>query len=239
MVELVIVAALTVLLWVCWLRSGQTLFDFVFLPVSRVYAQLWHRWSGSRTTPIPKEGPVLLVCNHTCSADPMFLQAAFPRIPCYVTAEEHYNGHAFIRWVLDQMSCVTVIRNGRDAGAALRALRRLKEGHLLCIFPEGGLSGVAKKRLRPGKHGAALLALRTRAPVYPAYIHGGPRTEKLLLSWVWPPPGHVRVLFGPAIDLSAYHGRPRTRQILEEVTALFMERIKALEPSSKGSALAR
>ncbi len=233
MVELVIVAALAVPLLVRWRRSGQTFFDFTCLPISRAYAQLWHRWCRTGPAPIPKQGPALVVSNHTCSADPMFLQAAFPRIPCYVTAEEHYNAHGFIRWVLDQMSCVPVCRNGRDAGAALRALRRLKEGHLLCIFPEGNLSGVAKKRLRAGKHGAALLALRTRAPVYPAYIHGGPRTEKLLLSWVWPPPGHVRVFFGPAIDLSAYYDRPRTRQVLEEVTALFMARIRALHPGKR------
>src|SRR5262249_14601415 len=116
------------------------------------------------------------------------------------------------------------------AGAALRGLRRLREGHLVCIFPEGNLSGVAKNRLRAGKHGAALLALRSRAPVYPAYIAGGPRTKHLLLAWLLPPPGRVRGGFGPAIDLSAYYDRPRTRQVLEEVTALLMDRIQALHP---------
>ena len=52
----------------------------------------------------------------------------------------------------------------------------------------------------------------------------------LLLSWIWPPPGRVRVYFGPAVDLSAYHDRPRTRRVLEEVTALLMEHVKALKP---------
>jgi 1-acyl-sn-glycerol-3-phosphate acyltransferase len=230
MVELVIVAGLAVPMLIGWLRSGKTLFDFICLPLSRGYAQLWHRFSGPRTTMIPRSGPVILVSNHTCSADPMFLQAAFPRIPCYLTAEEHYNAHAFIHYVLSSMSCVPVCRNGRDVGAALRALRRLAEGHLLCIFLEGNLSGVARGRLRHGKQGAALLALRTRAPVYPAYIHGGPRTEKLLLSWVWPPRGHVRVFFGPPVDLSAYYERPRTRKVLAEVTALLMDHINALKP---------
>src|SRR5262249_55830587 len=95
--------------------------------------------------------------------------------------------------------------------------------------------GVAKGRLRAGKHGAALLALRMRAPVYPAYIAGGPRTEDLLLAWLWPPPGRVRVYFGPPVDLSAYHGRPRTRRLLEEVTSLLMRSIQALQPHSRSA----
>jgi 1-acyl-sn-glycerol-3-phosphate acyltransferase len=87
--------------------------------------------------------------------------------------------------------------------------------------------------MRAAKHGAALLALRTRAPVYAACIAGGPRTDDLLKAWLWPPPGRVRVIFGPAIDLSAYYDRPRTRRLLEEVTALFIERIQALQPRSR------
>jgi 1-acyl-sn-glycerol-3-phosphate acyltransferase len=230
MVELVILAALAGLVVFRWLRSGKTVFDFSFLAVSRWYSKLWHRWSSAGMAPVPPTGPAILVSNHTCSADPMFLQAGFPRIPCYLSAEEHYNVHPFIHWVLSSMHCVPVCRNGRDTGAAIRGLRRLREGHFVCIFPEGNLSGVAKKRLRAAKHGAALLALRSRAPVYPAYIAGGPRTDNLLLAWLWPPPGRVRVVFGPAIDLSAYYDRPRTRRLLEEVTALFMDRIQALQP---------
>ncbi|MCI0457442.1 MAG: 1-acyl-sn-glycerol-3-phosphate acyltransferase [Gemmataceae bacterium] len=233
MVELVIVSVLAGWLLVRWRRSGQTYFDFVCLPLSRGYARLWHGWSCQGEAVLPKTGPVILVSNHTCSADAMFLQSAFPRIPCYLAAQAHYDSHPFIRWVLDSMDCVRVARNGRDTLAALLALRRLRQGRIVCIFPEGNLSGVAKKRLRKGKHGAALLALRTRTPVYPAYIHGGPRTDQLLLSWVWPPAGRVRVFFGPPVDLSAYHGRPPTRQVLEEVTHLLMRHVEALKPKRR------
>ncbi len=236
MVELAIVALLAGPVLVRWVRSKKKLFDFVCLPMSRGYAQLWHRWWCRQAAPLPAEGPAILISNHTCSADPMFLQSAFQRIPCYLTALAHYNCHPFVRWVLDSMDCVKVARNGRDTAATLTALRRLREGRVLCIFPEGNLSGVAKNRLRSAKHGAALLALRSRAPVYPAYIDGGPRTEKLLLSWVWPPPGRVRVYFGPAVDLSAYHDRPRNRQVLAEVTRLLMARVEALDPKRKESA---
>src|SRR4051794_27489577 len=111
MVELVIVVAVGVPLLVRWLRSGKTLFQFCCLPISRTYAQLWHRWSASGPAPLPATGPAILVANHTCSADPMFLQAALARVPCYLTSREHYAGSAFIRSVLDAMECVPVVRN--------------------------------------------------------------------------------------------------------------------------------
>ena len=233
MAELAIVAALMVGLLVRWRRSGKTFFEFAVIPVSNGYAKLWHRCSSNGLAPVPPNGPAILVSNHSCSADPAFLQSAFTRMPCYLSAEEHYHAHPFIRWVLGSMDCVPVCRNGRDTGAALRGLRRLAQGRFLCVFPEGNLSGVARNRLRAAKHGAALLALRSRAPVYAAYIAGGPRTDDLLKAWLWPPPGRVRVIFGPAIDLSSYYDRPRTRRLLEEVTTLFMDRIKALRPPSQ------
>ena len=84
----------------------------------------------------------------------------------------------------------------------------------------------------PAKSGAALLALRSRAPVYPAYIAGGPRSERLLRDWLWPSRG-VAVIFGPPVELSAYYGQPINRSLLKDVTALLMRRIAELRPLPK------
>src|SRR5206468_10604659 len=83
-----------------------------------------------------------------------------------------------------------------------------------------------------GKTGAAFLALKSRAPVYPAHIDGGPRSRRLLRDWLWPSRG-ARVVFGPPIDLSAYYGRPVTHQLLREVTAVIMRRLGELAGKSE------
>src|SRR5262249_49658507 len=83
---------------------------------------------------------------------------------------------------------------------------------------------------RPAKAGAALIALRSRAPVYPVAIRGGPQTIHVLKSWLWPAPTPVRVTYGPPIDLSAYYGRPITRRLLEEVSRHIMQSIYELAP---------
>jgi 1-acyl-sn-glycerol-3-phosphate acyltransferase len=102
------------------------------------------------------------------------------------------------------------------------------------FLPEGEISSLARAAGQPPKDGAALLALRSRAPVFPAYIAGGPQTPHLLRNWLWPSCGAC-VFFGPAIDLAPYYDQPIDRPLLRQVTRLFMERIAALRPSQPAS----
>jgi 1-acyl-sn-glycerol-3-phosphate acyltransferase len=209
------------------------------LLVVRLYTHLWHRWSSNGPAPLPAKGSAILVANHTCSADPAFLIAGSRRLIGFAVAREHFNLHRLARLVLDVIRCVPVTRNGGDAMAARSLLRRLADGCVVCVFPEGNLSGVARNRVRAGKHGAAYLALVSRAPIYPAYIAGGPRTDRLLDSWLRPTPCAVRVFYGPAVDLSVYYEKPRTRRLLEKVTQLLRGRILDLKPASERKRLNR
>jgi 1-acyl-sn-glycerol-3-phosphate acyltransferase len=235
-----VAAGATIVLLVCWRRggAGQTLGVYLGLILTRMYTGLWHRWSSNRPSPFPDKGPAIIVCNHTCSPDPMFVLSGGRRMISWIVARDHYNVSPITRWILDWMSCIAVTRNGRDAGAARTALRRLHEGKLVGVFPEGNLRGVARDRIRPGKHGVALLALRSRAPVFPVYIGGGPRTEKLLKAWLRPASRPAHVVYGRPVDLSAYYDRPIDRQLLEEVMALIMSRVAALRPSRRRRARA-
>lgn len=215
-----------------WIRSEMPWMQFLILRGGFFYCRLWHRWSGRRA-PFPRQGPAIVVANHTCSADPTFLLAACDRTLAFLVSREHFFTLPwFCRAILLYCRCVPVTRSGPDPGALRRGLRRLAEGDIVCLFPEGNLSGVARKRLRMPKPGAALLALVSRAPVYPVYIAGGPRTDRLLESWLLPTTRSVRVHFGPPIDLSAYYDRPRTRPVIEEVARVIMKKVEELARKS-------
>jgi len=214
-----------VILWQ-WRRSGQVLVHYLGLGLVYLYARLWHRWSANGPARVPARGPAILVSNHTCSADPAFLTAGCARPLSFVIAREYYN-IGLLRPLFDYIGCVPVARNGRDAVGVRVALRRLEEGRVLCIFPEGGLSHAGRRGIRPGKAGVALLALRSRVPVFPALISGGPQTTSLLRAWLGS--SRVRVTFGPAVDLSPYYDRPIDRKLLEEVTGMLMHRVAELD----------
>ena len=202
--------------------------EFVIIRGANAYARLWHRWSANRPCPFPETGPAIVVCTHTCSADPTFLLAACRRPQLsFIVAHEFYRTHPIVTGVLDRMRCIPVKRGGQDPMALRKALRRLQDGGIVCLFPEGNLSGVARNRSIRAQAGAALLALRSRAPVIPVAIRGGPRTHQLLLSWLLPSARGTRAFFGDPIDLSTYYDRARTRQTLEKVRDVIQRHVDA------------
>ncbi len=107
----------------------------------------------------------------------------------------------------------------------------LAQGELVCLFPEGNLSGVALDRCRHAKPGVAFLALISRLPVYPVHIAGGPRTDQLLKSWILPTKKAVHVTFGKPVVLTQFYDRPLTRPHIEEVTAYLMKHVAKLDDS--------
>jgi 1-acyl-sn-glycerol-3-phosphate acyltransferase len=231
-----IVAGAALAIWIRWRRSGLCWNDFWILRGARVYAHLWHRWSCNHPARLP-DGPLLMIANHTCSADPNFLLAGCARPLSFLVAREHFDLHPLTRAILDHLRCVPVSRNGKDAIALRMALRRLEEGGAVCLFPEGNLSGVPARRTLPAKHGIGYLALRTRVPVYLAHISGGPQTERLLDSWLRPSSQAVRVHFSGPVDLSAYRRRPVDRRLIVEVTEYLMAQIEKLGVTKDGLSL--
>lgn len=208
-----------------WRRSGQSLIDYLGLGLVYLYARLLHRWTSNGEVPVPARGPAILVANHTCSADPAFLTAGCRRRLCFILAREYYKIPG-LKQFFEFLHCVPVTRNGRDARAARESLQRLAEGRVVCIFPEGGLANAGTRRMRHGKSGVALLALRSRAPVYPALILDGPQTNNLKRAWLGP--SRVHVIFGEALDLSPYLDRNIDRPLLEVVTQFIMKSIASL-----------
>jgi 1-acyl-sn-glycerol-3-phosphate acyltransferase len=214
----------------CWRNSDDHFFFFCERVAICFFAKMWHGCWRDGPDPLPAKGPAILIANHPTQADPAFLIATCKRPPRFLQAREYYRVF-LLRYLFDLLGSVPVARNGQDVSAVRLALQRLQAGLVLGIFPEGDLTEANRNRKRQAKSGAALLALRAHVPVFPAHIEGGPQGRPLLLAWLWPSSG-VRVIYGEAIDLSGYSGRPITRQLLREVTDLFMQSIAELRPTS-------
>src|SRR5262249_18073041 len=147
-------ATLVGLIGLFWRRSGLPLIDFLLLGWARAYAALWHRCTFNRRAGLPARGPALLVANHSCSADPAFVASGSGRLLSFVLARE-YERLPLFRHVFTYAGCVAVQRHGRDWVGLRQALRRLQEGRVVCIFPEGGLSFAGRPRAVRGRAGGA------------------------------------------------------------------------------------
>jgi len=87
-------------------------------------------------------------------------------------------------------------RGAVDASALRRALQTLKDGHLLIVFPEGGIS--PDGHLRPFHRGAAMLAARAHVPLIPVALDG--TSDALPLGRLMPRPRPITVRIGTPIE---------------------------------------
>lgn len=183
----------------------------------------------------PEEGPGIIVANHTCPVDPMILWhrhfAHFrkPRLRVigYMMAREYYVRGGLMTWVCKAMESIPVGRDGKDMAPIREALRRLKDGKLLGLFPEGRINfETPETQLRQAGTGVAWLALRSQAPVIPVFIRNAPRSRSMIK--VFFVRTRVELIYGPPIDLNAWNCDRPDRETLEQVTDLIMSRIAEL-----------
>ncbi len=192
-------------------------------------AKFWWRFQRVGRSTVPRTGPVLVTANHTCSADPLFLSAAAPYRPISFLVAAEYSTWPVVKFFLRLVECIPVKRDSRDSGATKQAIRHLRDGKAVGIFIEGGI-------VRPGKtvhpkDGVAMLALRTGAPVIPAYISGV--TYHSNIVWGLLIRHRARVRFGPPVDLTAFQLEDRNREVIRAATAKIYAAVKALAPTSE------
>src|SRR5215204_6261353 len=177
---------------------------------------------------VPCHGPLLVVSNHLSNADPIILEAAFPR-PLFFLGKAELFRNPFFRWVLRRFGGIPLERGTADLAALRRARAVLEQGIALGIYPEGVRSRAAA--LVKGLPGAGLIALQSDAPVLPVAIYG---TEFFPVNGEIPPrrpkslPRGVTVQFGLPFHIpERVDGK---RVTAEEATQLIMERIAELLP---------
>jgi 1-acyl-sn-glycerol-3-phosphate acyltransferase len=199
-----------------------------------LYCALWHRLEVRGRAPLPEHGPAILIANHTCGIDHMVLQAGCRRVLGFLIAQE-YAESWYSKPFCTLLGCIPVKRDGRDLTATRAALRALDDGRVLPIFPEGKILASSGRELGEAKPGAAYIALRSGAPVIPAYIQGTPKTAEIIRSLVTP--SRTRVVFGSPITIDVPPGddRESERRQIEHVTEQLMAAIRALKDANPPS----
>ncbi|WP_337175903.1 lysophospholipid acyltransferase family protein [Paludisphaera sp.] len=199
---------------------------------ARAYCRLWHRLGFDGWAPLPAEGPAILIANHTCCIDHLLIQSRSRRVLGFVIARNMYEMPIVHRFCV-RVGCIPVERDGRDLRAMRSALRALEEGRVVPIFPEGRITPQGGRALGPIRSGAAFLALRSGAPVIPAFISGTPETVDVGPA-LWRR-SRSRVVFGPPVDLSDFNpSQAGDRDALARASRRFEQALLDLQARSLG-----
>jgi len=144
----------------------------------------------------PRTGGVLVVANHQSYLDPILAAVGMPRA-FHPMARESLFRFAPFRWLIGSLYAFPVRRGTADLAAVKEALRRLKAGGVVLVFPEG--TRTRDGSIGPMHGGPAAIAARAGVPIVPMVIDGAfeawPRTRRL------PRPHLIRVACGRAVSV--------------------------------------
>jgi 1-acyl-sn-glycerol-3-phosphate acyltransferase len=145
--------------------------EYLLRFVAWVASRCVYRFKVSGDLHIPTEGAAVLVCNHVSFVDAVLLMAASPR-PIRFLMDHRIFRVPVLGWLFRLAKAIPIAPQRDDAqayeAAFEAAARVLRDGELLGIFPEGGITRDGS--LQPFKGGVMKLLERAQADGVPVTV---------------------------------------------------------------------
>lgn len=167
---------------------------------------------------IPKGGAVF-VCNHFRAIDCGFVADAYNSDIFFLAKNELFKNKLFGK-IVKSFGAIPVDRDNPDIKTMMAALRVLKEGHKLVIFPEGTRNKSGTTDLQEIKGGSMIFAVKAKCPIVPMMLNGKAKAFR-----------RTHLIIGEPFELSEFYGKK-----LDDEDMLKMEKIvseKMIEQQTK------
>jgi len=188
-----------VFVYVVWLMP-QSVIRFVVWLMSRTFYRI--RVEGLEN--LPKRGGALLIANHVSWLDGILLMLISSRPVRMIVFAGNFK-NPLLNWMAQKHGTIMLTPNPKVIARGLKEAREgIKNGDLICIFPEGGITRSGQvQAFRPGM---MKIVKGTGAPVIPIYLdelwgsifsfEGGK------FFWKWPKriPYPITIHIGPPIE---------------------------------------
>jgi 1-acyl-sn-glycerol-3-phosphate acyltransferase len=173
----------------------------------------------------PATGPYVLAINHLSLLDTVVAFAVVPHQFAGIVAQS-WADRPVTGLVMRAVTMLFPVDMERTNPRVLaQAVRWLRDGGVLLIAPEGGIS--RSGALRHGNPGAAFIAARVGTPVVPLAMWGQERARSDLLRLRRP---RIHAAVGEPLELAPQPKRP-TDDDLEAMTDSIMQSLAALLPA--------
>jgi len=147
--------------------------EFLMRFLAWVLISTFYRIRTTGIDHIPADGPALLVCNHVSFVDAIVVMGESPRPIRFVMDLAVFKA-PILGWLFKASGAIGIVSQKDDQRMFDKANalidHALKDGELVCIFPEGRITDTGE--LYPFKQGAVKIAERNRVPVVPMALRG-------------------------------------------------------------------
>ncbi|MDD5014204.1 MAG: lysophospholipid acyltransferase family protein [Atribacterota bacterium] len=167
---------------------------------------------------IPKTGPFVIVANHSSLLDGFIVVSSVKSKVTFMSAAYLFK-IPFVGNILRGVGAIPVQGKGSDIKLIKEAMKVLRAGGVLGIFPEGRITNGEDDF--SAKAGAAYLAVKADVPIIPMAIRG---TNKVLpLGAKFPKLNKIEVKIGKPI--SCLKTTKPNKKILEDIVNSYMKEI--------------
>lgn len=154
---------------------------------------------------VPKEGALLFCGNHRTYLDPPLITVTAGRKMSFM-AKEELKSNPVMCFLCFTFDGIWVKRDNKDIASLKAAMKILKNGGCIGIFPEGTRNGMEKNDGKL-KNGAAYMALKTGSKIVPIGIQGEAK-----------PFTKNRIIYGQPMDFSKYASGKVDKEIEDKVS---------------------
>lgn len=178
---------------------------FAFLRFAEKVLRIFYPYVRHDAVEKYEDRPYVLLCNHFRMVDVMYPCAAMKK-PVHFMAKTELWENGFLHWFCNKCRCIPVSRDGSggDVKAIMQAMKCIKNGENILIYPEGTRNKDNVDML-PFHGGFAAIAIKTKTPIIPIVQMGKPRLFRM-----------SRVYYGAPIEFTEYYGKKLTEEDVAE-----------------------
>ena len=110
----------------------------IVLTLVRPYLKIFTNYSYSKPIKLPE--PSVILANHNTDYDTLLLASCFNNQTYFIASENCFRKGLKSKLLTSNFGLISKIKGASDTLSVMKAIRTLREGKNVCIFPEGGRS---------------------------------------------------------------------------------------------------
>lgn len=162
---------------------------------------------------IPSSG-ALFVCNHFSVIDCLYLLGLGVDDLRFLAKKEAFRKKLFAK-ILKSYGAISIDRNAPEMRSLIEAIKTLKSGGKLMIFPEGTRNKSGTNELQEIKSGAAVFAVKAKCPIVPIMIF---KKAKIF--------SRNKMIVGTPFSLENYYSLTLDEQVNKEMDEIIATKMK-------------
>lgn len=181
-------------------------------PIMRVLFRLYYHPKIINQELIPKKGPILIVGNHKHIYDQCLTIISTKRTIHYLAKKEYFDGK--MAWFFRLVGCIPIDRSKKNKKSMNYAIKILKSGGAIGLFPEGTRNKTKDQLLLPFKMGTVSMAYKTNATIVPFAITGDYRFRS----------NNLTIRYGKPFQVENDHLELANQKLYQEIKSLLKKK---------------